>query len=79
MNCSEEVRSICPAYPSDGANCWKTLSTKCAGGQIELSSITEKVAFCRTCEFYIHNVKNNAIPSPYHNNSVSELADKPVL
>jgi len=57
MDCPEEIRSKCPAYPANGRDCWKMLSTKCGGGRYELSSIVEKVAFCRNCEYYTMHVR----------------------
>jgi hypothetical protein len=52
MSCPPEVRNGCPSYPKHGRECWKMPSTMCAGGRYKLSSLVEKVAFCRLCEFY---------------------------
>jgi len=58
MGCPEEIRLKCPAYPANGRDCWKMLSTMCGGGRLKLSSIVEKVAFCRNCEYYIMHVRS---------------------
>ncbi len=52
MDCPKEVRDRCPAYPRHGRDCWKMPNTMCAGGRYRLSTLAEKVAFCRICEFY---------------------------
>lgn len=51
-HCPEPVRTSCPAYPDKGTDCWKTTGTKCDSGRIEKATLAEKIAFCRTCDFY---------------------------
>lgn len=61
MDCPDEARRECPAYPSNGTDCWKMPNTMCAGGRISLSTLAEKVAFCRSCDFYMHYVRRKVL------------------
>lgn len=69
MDCPLEARSKCPAYPNNGLACWKMLNTMCAGGRYELGSLAEKVAFCRSCGFYMKYVRKRVL----------EYVDNPVV
>lgn len=60
MDCPEDVRFQCPAYPGNGRDCWKMANTMCGGGKLVLTSLVEKVAFCRNCEFYLRYVSKKA-------------------
>jgi hypothetical protein len=51
--CPEGVCEKCPAYPKRGHDCWKVTGTKCGGGKIEMASISEKIAHCRQCDYYV--------------------------
>jgi methyl-accepting chemotaxis protein len=49
MKCGER-RETCPAYPTQGRNCFAVTGTMCRGE--EQGSYEEKIAKCRACEFY---------------------------
>lgn len=52
MWCSAEVRGKCRAYPDHGKDCWKVTGTMCGGGAIKAKTITEKINYCRGCDYY---------------------------
>lgn len=53
LNCPEETKKTCPAYPDHGTRCWKITGTKCAQGKLLKVSLEEKIMYCRKeCEFY---------------------------
>ena len=52
MECLEETHRSCPAYPDKGLDCWKVTGTKCAQGTIVKATALEKIAHCRSCNFY---------------------------
>ncbi len=60
MNCWEykicdiENRDKCPAYPDRGLDCWKVTGTRCEKGLIEKKNLTEKILYCRECDFFKH-------------------------
>ncbi len=49
-NCPEERRDVCPAFPSQGSQCWMVTGTRCGGR--EQGSYHEKIANCRKCDLY---------------------------
>jgi hypothetical protein len=51
-HCPEKTFTSCPAYPNKGLDCWKITGTKCNLGQLEKATLSEKVEYCRTCDFY---------------------------
>lgn len=51
-NCPETTHLSCSAYPGRGQDCWKVTGTKCERGTLEKATYLEKIAHCRTCEFY---------------------------
>ena len=52
-NCSDDVRSTCPAYPDMGKVCWKITMTQCGNGKVRKMSLLEKIIYCRNeCAFY---------------------------
>ena len=53
MKCEEATYSHCPAHPDRGLDCWKVTGTKCGKGAVEKKTASEKVEFCRKCDFYI--------------------------
>jgi len=53
MKCPEKTYKTCPAYPDKGLDCWKITGTKCDQGMHKKETVSEKIAHCRTCEFYI--------------------------
>jgi len=54
-NCNESKRDCCPAYPYSGMSCWKVTGTKCGNGEVEMATLSEKVSYCRKCDFYKHH------------------------
>ncbi len=48
--CSQERKEVCPAYPSNGKDCWKITGTKCNG--IDQGSREKKIYQCRICNYY---------------------------
>ena len=52
MNCQKEVYVACPAYPDRGLDCWKMTGTRCAQGKYVMASLSEKIEYCRKCDFY---------------------------
>ncbi len=58
MNCPEEVRATCPAYPEHGAECWKVTGTRCGQGEHDMKDVSEKILHCRSeCRFYKEYIK----------------------
>jgi len=51
-NCPMDTYKGCPAYPNKGLDCWKVTGTKCDKGRFEMSTLDEKLEFCRKCDFY---------------------------
>lgn len=51
-NCPSETHQQCPAYPGRGLDCWRVTGTKCEMGKFEKESVTEKIMYCRECDFY---------------------------
>ena len=41
MDCPEEVRETCPAYPDHGKECWKLTGTKCAQGMHDMRDVSD--------------------------------------
>jgi hypothetical protein len=52
MKCPKETYENCPAYPDRGQDCWKITGTKCERGTIEKKKLEEKIAHCRSCDFF---------------------------
>jgi hypothetical protein len=52
LKCPVQTYKICPAYPDKGLDCWKVTGTKCDKGRHVTKSVAEKIAHCRTCDFY---------------------------
>lgn len=53
LDCPEKTYKSCPAYPDKGLTCWKVTGTSCNKGKFKMSTLDEKILFCRTCEFYM--------------------------
>ncbi len=51
--CDDGVMKDCPAYPEQGADCWKVTGTLCNSGKLRMKSRAEKIEYCRSCDFYI--------------------------
>ena len=51
--CSESTFLSCTAYPDRGLDCWKVTGTKCEMGKFVKASSGEKIAHCRSCDFYV--------------------------
>ncbi len=52
MKCDDATARACPAYPDKGRDCWKVTGTKCGKGKLEMATAMEKIAHCRTCDYY---------------------------
>jgi len=55
--CGSDTYESCPAYPNKGELCWKITGTKCDSGKMEMASLSDKIVFCRGCDFYIQHAK----------------------
>jgi len=64
LNCPDERRDICPAYPTQGDSCWMVTGTQCGGK--EQGSYHEKIANCRKCNVYqmVHQDVNSGKTAP---------------
>jgi hypothetical protein len=56
-NCSVETYRTCPAYPDRGLECWKVTGTRCEMGKYVKATSAEKIAYCRSCAFYVQFAK----------------------
>ncbi len=66
MNCPEEIRENCPAYPEHGKECWKVTGTKCSQGGHDMSVVSDKILYCRNeCRFYKEYIRKNILKN-YH-------------
>jgi methyl-accepting chemotaxis protein len=54
-NCPTERRNGCPAYPTNGQECWSVTGTLCGGK--EQGTYQQKMANCRKCNVYEMNTK----------------------
>jgi len=52
IKCSEKSRKSCPAYPDRGSDCWKITGCMCKGGTMQMTTLTDKLKFCKECVFY---------------------------
>lgn len=58
LNCSEDIRSSCPAFNnSNGKECWMVSEKRCRGGVEKRPSIEEKLVECSRCDYYINVLK----------------------
>lgn len=48
--CGRDKSNDCPAYPSNGAECWRVAGTMC-GGKVQ-GTFAQKLANCMECDFY---------------------------
>lgn len=49
-NCGRDKSNDCPAYPSNGMECWRVAGTMC-GGKVQ-GTFAQKLANCMDCDYY---------------------------